>query len=185
MRAAIQHDAREMARIARLQASGLLDSPEEPVFKHLVSTTAALFDAPITAVSLVDEDRQWFKSSVGLAAKETPRSMSFCSVAIAKGDVLVVENAQRDARFKSNELVTGAPYIRAYAGVPVHNAEGDYYGALCVIDTRPREFNESDLELLNELGDVANRALVACEKGENLRQIETLIDKVLIGSSLN
>ena len=104
---------------------------------------------PICAVSLVDRERQWFKSTQGIDVTETPRSMSFCSHTILDPGLLVVPNAIDDHRFSNNPLVTGAPHIRSYAGAPLRTPDGYNVGALCAIDTVPRDFSEAQLGILS------------------------------------
>jgi PAS domain S-box-containing protein len=143
----------EDERLAVLREFAVLDTPSEREFDDLTALVAAICDVPVALVSLVDADRQWFKSRVGLEATETPRAVSFCAHAIMGGpDVMVVPDAPADPRFADNALVTGAPHIRFYAGVPLVSAEGAGLGTLCVIDTRPRELSPRQLEALRVLG---------------------------------
>ncbi len=138
-------------RLAALHSLGILDTPQEERFERLTRLASTLFGAPIALVSLVDLDRQWFKSSVGLDARETPRSVAFCSHAVEQGDMLVVPDATRDPRFASNPLVTGAPDIRFYAGQPVYSHSGEPVGTLCVIDRVPRDFSPDQRQCLRDL----------------------------------
>jgi diguanylate cyclase (GGDEF)-like protein/PAS domain S-box-containing protein len=152
-------------RVAALCALDILDTAQEPRFDRLTRLAAAALSAPIALVSLVDRDRQWFKSRVGLDALETPRPVSFCSHAVAARDMLVVHDAAGDARFAANPLVLGAPHIRFYAGQPVFSADGHAVGTLCVIDTVPRAFSDADRGLLRDLAtlvelELNNTALV-------------------------
>lgn len=144
-------------RVAALRSYGILDTEEEPAFDRLVEFAAALFEAPIALVSLVDETRQWFKARAGLDARETPRAWSFCSHAIDGGpwNTLVVERADRDPRFAANPLVTGEPGIRFYVGVALTSPEGHNLGTLCVIDTKARRRpSEAKLEQLRRLAAI-------------------------------
>lgn len=131
---------------------GILDTPNEPAFDTVVRRAAAVIGSPIALISLLDENRQWFKARVGLTVSETPIAISFCTHAVRGAGVFEVEDASRDRRFAANPLVTGAPGIRHYAGVPLHDGEGQRYGTLCVIDTRPRpgltELERTRLEAL-------------------------------------
>ncbi len=131
----------EVARLEELFGLDLLDTPAEQGFDDLTRLASRLAETPISLVSIVDADRQWFKSRVGLDAEETPRSDAFCAYAILDpDDVLVVEDATKDARFADNPLVLGAPDIRFYAGAPLVTSKGLPLGTLCVIDTEPRDF---------------------------------------------
>jgi GAF domain-containing protein len=129
----------EAERLAALVGVAVLDTPPEPEFDALVQQAAARFGVPISLVSLVDADRQWFKAAVGLPASHaTPREQAFCDHAIREAEVMVVTDATADPRFADNPLVTGAPNIRFYAGAPLVLAQGARLGTLCVIDTVPR-----------------------------------------------
>lgn len=142
----------ELERIEALLSLDILDTPEEHEYDELVKLASEICDTPISLVSLVDRERQWFKAAVGLAAKETPRSVSFCSHAIQRPDLFVIENAMQDDRFRNNLLVTGEPGIRFYAGIPLHSPNGFAVGTLCVIDTVPRTLTENQKNALIILG---------------------------------
>ena len=129
----------EDARINALYSHALLDTPPEGSFNALTRLAARVFSVPMALVSLVDRERQWFKSAHGLDATETPRNISFCTYAIMKPDPLIVLNATEDERFKDTPLVTGDPNIRFYAGAPLIDREGYRLGTFCVIDTEPRK----------------------------------------------
>lgn len=149
----------EAARLKELRSLNLLDTSTEERFDRLTRIASRLFDVPIALVSLVDEDRQWFKSTVGLDAKETPREVSFCAHVILNNRVMVVENTNKDERFSDNPLTQQAPYIRFYAGCPLRSLEGYNLGTLCLIDRSPRQFSESDIELLKDLAALAEREI--------------------------
>jgi len=139
----------EPQRIAALRALAVLDTPPEPSLDVITRLAADRFDAEIALVSLVDEQRQWFKSRHGLDAGETPRAASFCAHAIVYDEVMVVPDAAADPRFAANPLVLGAPFIRFYAGAPLITAGGQRIGTLCVIDSKPRAgFSARDAEAL-------------------------------------
>ena len=149
-------EAAEERRLGSLRRARLLDSLPERVFDDLVAVAAALFGVPIALVSLVDQDRQWFKARVGLGIDETPRSQSFCAHAIeSPGAPMVVTDARRDPRFADNPLVTGEPGIRFYAGAPVVLGDGSAIGTLCVIDRQPREADPAALDMLMALARTA------------------------------
>ena len=142
----------EIARLAVLQGYGVLDSPPDPRADVFVKLAADLYDAPISLVSLVDKDRQWFKAATGLDATETPRGLSFCAHAILNpSEVMVVEDATLDPRFKDNALVVGKPGIRFYAGAPILSPNGYPLGTLCVIDDKPRQLDQAGRKRLQNL----------------------------------
>lgn len=147
-------DAAEASRILQLHALGLLDSPPEPVFDRVTRLLARSLGVPIALVSLVDAHRQWFKSSVGVSVQETPREIAFCDHAIRGRDTLVVEDARQDPRFAGNPLVTGAPNIRFYAGVPLCTRSGHALGTLCAIDDRPRQLSAEQRLILEDLAQI-------------------------------
>ncbi len=131
----------------------LLDTPAEPRFDRITRLAQAMFHVPIVLVSLVDRERQWFKSRQGLEATETPREISFCGHAILQEGVFLVTNALEDPRFHDNPLVTGGPAIRFYAGAPLHAPGGARVGTLCLIDTQPRAFSSDQCTQLRDLAD--------------------------------
>jgi diguanylate cyclase (GGDEF)-like protein len=141
----------EEGRLRALRRLQALDTPPEEAFENVVSLARSIFDVPICAISLIDADRQWFKAYRGLAMCETSRDVSFCSHAIKRPEPLVITDANADARFAQNPLVTGAPFIRSYAGVPLQTPDGYRVGALCAIDTKPRVFTSADVAVLEKL----------------------------------
>lgn len=141
----------EPMRLAALFATHLLDSEVEQRFERITRLAQTLFDVPIVAVSLVDEDRQWFKSRIGLGVSETPRAMSFCGHAIHSSEIMIVQDACTDARFVDNPLVTGDPTIRFYAGCPISSPDGFNLGTLCLIDSKPRDLTEAQASVLRDL----------------------------------
>jgi diguanylate cyclase (GGDEF)-like protein/PAS domain S-box-containing protein len=166
-----QQDLAEEARIQALHASGLLDTPGEDRLDRFIRLAVAAFRVPIALLSLIDRERQWFKSRVGLEHEEIPRSLAVCSHAIALDDMLVVPDTLQDERFTDHPHVTGAPGIRFYAGQPLHSLDGQPLGTLCIIDTVPRTFGDADRRLLRDLARLAedelNRdALVAARTRE-------------------
>lgn len=142
----------EPERIASLRKMLLLSSPDEEAFERVTRTARRLFDVPIVLLSLVDEQRQWFKSCIGLPVRETGREVSFCGHAIMSDALFVVEDARRDPRFADNPLVTQAPHLVFYAGRPLRNAEGFLVGTLCIIDDAPHPFSDADRKVLDDLG---------------------------------
>lgn len=141
----------EVERQRALEETGLLNGSAEERFDRITRLARQAFSVPVALVSLIDHDRQWFKSSQGLDARETPRDISFCGHAILSSTPLIVENALKDIHFADNPLVTGAPKVRFYAGAPLHTVSGHRIGTLCLIDTQPRTFNGEQIEMLRDL----------------------------------
>jgi len=150
----------EAARLEALKRYGILDTPSDDILDGLTQIAADLCEAPIALVSLIDPDRQWFKSRVGVEHQETSRDIAFCSHAIQNPDALMeVEDASKDSRFHDNPLVTGDPNIRFYAGNPLVTPDGFALGTLCVIDDKPRKLSESQRNGLINLSKVVIRLL--------------------------
>jgi diguanylate cyclase (GGDEF)-like protein len=162
----------ETQRLRSLRALDLLDTPPEERFDRLTRVARRLFDTPIALMSLVDADRQWFKSRPGLDFPQTPREHSFCAHAILGEGVFVVPDALEDERFRDNPLVRSFPEIRFYAGCPVRAPDGSALGTLCVIDHEPREVREDDVEALRDLAGLAEQEL----KSLTLATIDELTD---------
>ncbi|SOD74896.1 PAS domain S-box-containing protein/diguanylate cyclase (GGDEF)-like protein [Jatrophihabitans sp. GAS493] len=141
----------EQRRVAALHAYNVLDTEPEPSFDAITRLAAQLADAPMALVGLIDESRQWFKSKQGMTGCETPRDDTFCRYALHSSDILVIPDAQLDPRFAANPQVTGAPFIRFYAGVPLVSDDGYVLGTLCVLDTAPRELTEVQYDQLRAL----------------------------------
>ncbi len=153
MRAAIPED--EEKRVGALKSLGILDTAPEARFDRITRLAAALFDVPIALVSLVDRDRQWFKSCFGNEQREASREASFCAHVVYKRDIMIVSDALRDPRFADNPTVKNAPYVRFYAGAPLILEDGSCVGTLCLIDTRVRSLDSASIGLLKDLRDLA------------------------------
>lgn len=142
----------EAKRMANLYQFGILDSRFEDRFDRLTRIASAIFGTPIALISLVDKDRQWFKSATGLDVRQIARDISFCTHAIQSPEVFMVNDAHEDSRFKSNPLVTGDPHVRFYAGAPLISQKGYALGTFCVIDKAPRDdFSADQQQLLKDL----------------------------------
>ena len=147
----IPYPVDESTRLTALLSADLLDTPAEDVYDEIVRAAAELCGAPISLVSLIDADRQWFKAKVGIEAEETPRDLAFCAHAICANGLMEVPDAHHDARFVDNPLVVEDPRIRFYAGVPLQSPAGYSYGTLCVIDTVPRTLTREQRQGLERL----------------------------------
>ncbi len=156
-------------RLADLCALDILDSEAERRFDRITQMAQRLLNVPIALVSLVDRDRQWFKSRVGLDATETPRNISFCGHAIHHEHPFVIPDASQDWRFADNPLVTGELHLRFYAGAPLKSRQGRPLGTLCLIDRESRQLSDDELSLLVELSSWAEREL-------NLRELQQAND---------
>ena len=144
--------ANEAERLHALRTLEILDTSHEDRFDRVTRMARRMFDVEVSLVSLVDEDRQWFKSTQDLDASETSRETVFCGHAINQDGLFIIPNAIEDLRFFDNPLVTEAPNIRFYAGYPLRLRQGLNIGTLCLIDSKPRHLNEEDKQLLNDLG---------------------------------
>ena len=146
----------EVLRLEVMAGFDLFETPPEREFDQITRLAAELMDVPICLISLVGEHEQWLKSHHGLDVQSTPRDTSFCAHTITGDDLFIVHDASEDSRFRANPLVTGPPFIRFYAGAPLITSEGAHLGALCLIDTRPRELAAEQRRLLQRLGDIVS-----------------------------
>ena len=165
----------EPARLEALRLYRVLDTGSEQAFDDIVALAAFICGVPIALISLMDEDRQWFKAKVGLEASETPRDQAFCAHTILGRDSLVVEDAQQDPRFAANPLVTGAPHVRFYAGTPLITPEGHALGTLCIIDRFPRKLSKDQHNALEALGRQVSLLL---EFRRTSHELATALEKV-------
>lgn len=149
----------ETARQAALERYAILDTEREDAYERIIRMVCHIYAAPIATVTFVDRDRQWFKSSRGIDDCQTSRQISFCGHVVYHAEPLVVDDTHQDARFHDNPLVTGPPYVRAYAGVPIVSPDGFAVGVLCVQDQRPREFSGADLTSLQDLAQMVTDEL--------------------------
>lgn len=166
----------EAARLASLRALDILDTPPEERFDRITRLAATLFDAPISYITMVDANRQWFKSTCGLTETETDRDVSFCGHAILDDEALIIPDATEDPRFVDNPQVVGEPHIRFYAGQPLRGPEGHNVGTLCVADREPRTtVPEDSRRALQDLATVVEKEL-------NLEDMAVLQEKLLKAS---
>jgi len=147
-------------RLAALRALLILDTPPEARYDKIVQFAADEFDVPIALLSLVDANRQWFKAKVGLDVCETDRGISFCGHAILQDDLFIIPDTLADPRFADNPLVTEAPHIRFYAGAPLILPSGLTLGTLCLIDSKPRQVDFTDMAILASLRDLLMEELL-------------------------
>ncbi|MBN9229283.1 MAG: GGDEF domain-containing protein [Legionella sp. 40-6] len=150
--------ANENQRLEILYQLNVMDTENEERFDRITRIARRLFSVPIALVSLVDSNRQWFKSAQGLEVKETPREISFCGHAILENEIMIVEDATQDVRFHDNPLVTGNPEIRFYMGCPI-KIKGHNIGTLCLIDAEPRQFQPADMYAMRDLADMVQLEL--------------------------
>ncbi len=153
----------ELLRLEALRKLKILDTDPEERFDRFTRLAKKLFGTQTALVSLVDADRQWFKSRQGLDATETPRDISFCGHAILSDKVMIVSDATEDERFADNPLVTKDPSIRFYAGCPISSPDGRKVGTLCLIDDKPRGMTHDDLQLLEQIGKMVEEELVIAD----------------------
>lgn len=151
----------EEQRLETLRSIDILDTDPEERFDRLTRMAKRVFDVPIALVSLVDENRQWFKSRVGLDTCETRRDISFCGHAILGDGPFIIDDTLQDERFADNPLVTGEPSIRFYAGMPLRYVNGTKLGTLCIIDHKPRSLDDEDLAMFRDLAEMAESELSA------------------------
>jgi GAF domain-containing protein len=171
----------EAKRLEALRQYHILDTPAEQTYDDITALAAFICDVPIALISLVEGNRQWFKSKVGLAVSETSRDVSFCAHAIAQPDILIIQDALDDERFADNPLVTCAPNIRFYAGVPLVTPLGDAIGTLCVIDHRPRELSNAQLRTLEAL---ARQVVMQLELKRTSAQLADSLQKIKLMEGL-
>jgi excisionase family DNA binding protein len=149
----------ERARLAALQASGLVDSAPEDVFDRLTWLAAQVTDCPVALIVLLTAKRQWYKSRVGIDIDGTERELAFCNHAILQAGPMMVEDATRDPRFADHPFVTGAPHVRFYGGIPLIGPGGHAFGTLCVVDMEPRRLRDRELKALTELAAIASEEM--------------------------
>ncbi|HZG38024.1 MAG TPA: GAF domain-containing protein [Nodosilinea sp.] len=176
----------EAARLEALRQYKVLDTPAERSYDDITALAAFICDVPIALISLVDAERQWFKSAVGLVVQETSRDVSFCAHAILRPAIMIVNDASGDERFADNPLVTGEPGIRFYAGVPLISPEEQPLGTLCVIDRKPRTLNDHQIKALDALARQVVMQLelqrVSSQLAETLEKMELMAGLIPICS---
>jgi len=167
----------EAERVAELHSLGLLDTASSPSFDAITAAAVELFGVPMSLVSLMDEDRQWFKSAVGFGATiETPRAIAFCAYPVASGDYFDVEDAIIDVRFADNPLVVSGPGVRFYAGAPIISPSGNALGTVCILDAEPRDLSAEERRMLEHLAEMA---AALCEEHRQRNQSLNSVEQVL------
>jgi formate hydrogenlyase transcriptional activator len=168
--------ANEQERLEALRRSGILDTAPEHAYDQLTELAASICGTPVAILSLIDSDRQWFKSKVGFATSETSRDVAFCAHTIVERDLLVVPDATADQRFADNPLVTSEPHIRFYAGAPLITPEGHVLGTLCVLDYVPRQLSDQQREALQILSSQAVAQLELRTARADLKDVASSAD---------
>jgi PAS domain S-box-containing protein len=169
-----EHRVIETQRLAALREYQILDTPPERAFDDLTLLASRICGTPIAMMTLVDAERQWFKSRIGTDVEQTPREVSICSYAMRQSDVLIVPDAAKDKRFCDNPLVRGDPYVRFYAGAPLVTPAGHPLGTLCVLDRVPHELSEQQAESLRILG---RQAVVQLELRKSALKLKALVEQ--------
>jgi GAF domain-containing protein len=149
----------EPERLGALRRLRILDTPPEERFDRITRLARHLFDVPTALITLVDADRQWFKSCVGLEIAETPRGVAFCAYTILRDEPLVIPDARLDPLVADNPFVVGPPHVCFYAGQALRSPEGHRVGTLCIVDVRPRELSPADVQALQDLAALAEAEL--------------------------
>ncbi len=167
----------EDARLVSLRRMQLLSTPAEDSFDRITRTAARLFNMPTSLITLIDHDRQWFKSAVGMAVSETPRSLSFCGHTILDSKPTIVRDTRLDPRFADNPFVLHDPLVRFYAGRPVTNPEGHVVGTLCLLDYQPRDFGAADVRALHDLAHWVETTFLVRQLSRTQRDLLSELDE--------
>ncbi len=173
----------EHKRLMAVKSLEILDTPPESDFDDLVNLASKIFEVPISTVTILDSHRQWFMAAVGLTVKETPRDVSFCTLAIQQHDPLIISDTSMDPRFANNPLVINAPHLAFYAGVPLRTSGDVAVGTFCIMDKIPRELTDSQINILMLL---ANQAMKLLElRTERNKYRDLVIESELINKQLD
>ncbi|MDN3654651.1 ATP-binding protein [Ferruginibacter paludis] len=170
-----QHPVNEQDRLSALKELNIIDTAPEQDYDDIVRLASQICKTPISLITLLDEQRQWFKANHGMAATQTPRDISFCTHAIRQGDIMIVPDASKDERFTVNPLVTSDPGIRFYAGVPIHSEAGFPLGTLCVIDHKPHTLTSEQVFALQVLAKQVQKLLVLRAKIGGMEKAEAIL----------
>lgn len=156
------------ARLARMELLELTAIPDRVIFKRITELVTTLLGCPVSLVSIVEGDRQWFLGNTGFGLDETPLDVSFCAVCIADEQAMLVTDALTDPRFCANALVTQAPFIRSYLGVPIRSEDGGLLGTLCAISTEPNALEESNIASLSKLAELVEQNITLHDRTRQL-----------------
>lgn len=167
----------EARRVEALNQLDILDTHHEEAYDRLVDWASRICGTPIALISLVDSQRQWFKAAKGIDARETGRDVSFCAHAILQNQIFIVPDALEDERFADNPLVVGEPKIRFYAGIPLQHPNGETVGTLCVIDQKPKQLSQRQIDDLTSLADHANMLLAMRVANKTLTQYQSMLEE--------
>jgi len=149
----------ERERLKKVMELGILDTEPEERFDVITKEATEVFKVPISTITIIDEEREWYKSCQGLETNEVPRGISFCAHAMLSRDIFIIEDALRDDRFKDNPMVVGPPYIRFYAGCSLYSKDGISIGVFCIKDIKPRKLSAKEVTLLMEFAERAEKEL--------------------------
>lgn len=173
----------ESERLELLHQLHILDTESEEIYDGIAYIASKICEVPISTISLIDHDRQWFKSIIGGDLTETPRIYSFCAHTILGNEILEVTDSHNDERFKENPYVLGEPYVRFYAGIPLELKNGLNVGTLCVVDNKPRKLTEDQLKILHYLSLQVTKLLESRLKNIELLQKQKALDADLNAAS--
>jgi diguanylate cyclase (GGDEF)-like protein len=162
--------ANEEERLQAVRSLGLIDTDPEERFDRFTRLAKRAFNVPVAIVSLIEAERQWFKSVKGLEVTEIERNISFCNHTILNDEILIINDTMADEQFKDNPLVVNDPHIRFYAGAPIRNAGGYAVGTFCILDTKPKDFDSGDHELLQDLASMVEDEFIV----QNLATVDDL-----------
>ena len=167
----------ELIRQEVLDNQELVDTPADPYLDVLVKVVSEMFEVKTVLVSLIDRDRQWFKARRGLEIPETPRNVSFCGHAILQDDLFMVEDTHQDERFHDNPVVTGAPFLRFYAGQPLYSQDGHAIGTLCLLHSNPKHLSPKQVTRLKDMATLAEGYLKLRHMSEQTSQLRAALSR--------
>jgi GAF domain-containing protein len=167
----------EAERLKSLRALGLLDTPPQEAYDRITRIATRLLGTPMSTLTLIDSDREWFLSLQGIAERQGPRSRSFCGHALLADDVMVVPDALKDPRFDGNSLVVGPPYVRFYMGKTLYSLDGQRIGVFCVKDVKPRVPSDDEIQDLRDLAAWAELEVNARDLRHRLDDLQPILQE--------